>query len=594
MSEEDKKTCKKEPLVKSDTERKELLMLDDKDLENLKTWAKRAHGDETASTVESMVASAKAESTIVDGAQENEDRDATDELDNEVEEIMNEPVPNIDEEEAFIKKVKSVKKDDPDWENMKRRGTRALGRDYLLSSLSHLPSIPGTQVGRGRKAAKASKLRAMKMKEKPQLHPVPRECREELVNNSSKGKEIPTSSPRKTVARTSQTSPYMSVDQLKRAMIDKVEKEKTAEIEKLSTKMRGREAEIIEARLKNDYDKLQKLENQKDGELGRIAAKAIKAERIKQILKGNNDDEVYNFTWFIDRRAGNGEDAIWWSKFDDQGIAQVNLGVDEPEEEGLSGEMDERKERLAQEKMDPSDEFELTEVAKEKIFEEIYKGKEKKAAQPAIVGKAAVESEAVLDMDEAGPSTSKRARTEHETEVESESEIDVSDVIDLDTLRKQRSKVAMKPKKAKKWKRPLPKLEGKTKENYLLWLQNIIKMERKNLRHVIEGQPMGASDVIEDIPGNIKAGPIYNSIANWRYEAYKRQYRPMNSRFIDLITMSADDVEKLDYNDRVNYKIGVYQLLNNINFVSARYQLSDIRGKLPTSRIKNLLAKFYH
>ena len=121
-----------------------------------------------------------------------------------------------------------------------------------------------------------------------------------------------------------------------------------------------------------------------------------------------------------------------------------------------------------------------------------------------------------------------------------------------------------------------------------------MKAERKNLKYVIEGQPMGASDVIEDIPGNIKAGPIYNSIANWRYEAYKRQYRPMNSRFIDLITMSADDVQNLDYHDRVNYKIGVYQLLNNINFVSARYQLSDIRGKLPTSRIKNLLAKFYH
>ena len=592
MSEGKKKVGKTEALARPATEGNDLLMLDDKDLENLKSWAKQAHGDETASTVELMVASAKAESTIVDGAQDKEEIDATDELDKEVEEIMSEPVPSIDEDEAFIEKVKSVKKDDPDWANMKRRGTRSLGRDYLLSSLTHLPSIPGTPVGRGRKAAKASKLRAMKMKDKPQLTPVPRECREDLVNNNSKGKEKLTPGPEKMVTRTSQTSPYMSVDQLKKAMIDKVEKEKTVEIERLSTKLRGREAEIIEARLKNDYDKLRELENQKDGELGKIAAKAIKAERIKRILRGNDDDEVYNFTWFIDRRAGNGEDAVWWSKHDDQGIAQVNLVRDESDEEGLSEEVKERKKRLSQGKADPADEFELMEVAKEKILTEVYKGKDIKAAQPAIVGEAVDVQEVDSDTNEAGPSTSKRARTEHETE--DDSEIDVSDVIDLDELHKQRPKKASKAKKAKKWKRPLPKLEGETKANYHLWLNDIMKAERKNLKYVIEGQPMGASDVIEDIPGNIKAGPIYNSIANWRYEAYKRQYRPMNSRFIDLITMSADDVQNLDYHDRVNYKIGVYQLLNNINFVSARYQLSDIRGKIPTSRIKNLLAKFYH
>ena len=77
-------------------------------------------------------------------------------------------------------------------------------------------------------------------------------------------------------------------------------------------------------------------------------------------------------------------------------------------------------------------------MAKEKILREVYKGKEEKVAQPAIVGKAADEKEVNLDMDEAGPSNSKRAKTKPETE--DESEIDVSDVIDLDTLRKQKSK----------------------------------------------------------------------------------------------------------------------------------------------------------
>ena len=39
MSEEDKTANKKEPLAKADRERSELLMLDDEDLESLKTWA---------------------------------------------------------------------------------------------------------------------------------------------------------------------------------------------------------------------------------------------------------------------------------------------------------------------------------------------------------------------------------------------------------------------------------------------------------------------------------------------------------------------------------------------------------------------------
>ena len=254
-------------------------------------------------------------------------------------------------------------------------------------------------------------------------------------------------------------------------MIEKVENEKDDEIQKLSTRMRGRDAELVEARLKNDFEKLQKLENRKDAELGKIAAKAIKAERIKQILKGNDDDEVYNFTWFIDRRAGNEEDEIWWSKSDDQGIAQVNLAGDDSEGEELSEETKKRKERLAQGRPDPTDEYELKEVAKEKILTEINKGKEEKVAQPAIVGKATNKTEDDSDLDEAGPSNSKRAKSEPENE--DVIEIDVSDVIDLEILRKQKPKAVTKPKTVKRWKKPLPKLVGKTKENYFLWLNNI-------------------------------------------------------------------------------------------------------------------------
>ena len=141
----------------------------------------------------------------------------------------------------------------------------------------------------------------------------------------------------------------------------------------------------------------------------------------------------------------------------------------------------------------------------------------------------------------------------------------------------------------------MPKLEGKAKENYLNWLGNITKMERKQVKNVIRGKPAAPNaGEVEETPGSIKAGPIYSRIPIWRYESYKRQFRPMNSRFIELITMDHEEAENLSYEDRVNYKMGVYQLLNNINFISARFQLEDVRGQIPTSMIKNRLLKFYH
>lgn len=100
-------------------------------------------------------------------------------------------------------------------------------------------------------------------------------------------------------------------------------------------------------------------------------------------------------------------------------------------------------------------------------------------------------------------------------------------------------------------------------------------------------------EVIGRTTEHIKMGPIYNLIPKWRYESYKRQYRPLNTRFIELITQNREVAEQFTYKERVNYKMGVYQLMNNINYISARYQLADIRGQTPTSMIKNKLLKFY-
>ena len=61
--------------------------------------------------------------------------------------------------------------------------------------------------------------------------------------------------------------------------------------------MRGRDAEVVEARLKNDLEKLQELEKRKDAVLGKMAAKVIKAEQIKQILTGIS--KLENIHWAL-------------------------------------------------------------------------------------------------------------------------------------------------------------------------------------------------------------------------------------------------------------------------------------------------------
>ena len=280
---------KMKTMSKIDKNLEEKLMQDNEVLEDLKAWASPNYENITEKPKEGQ--GERVESAIVDRTH----KEASDDMEDEVEIIINEPIPKIDDEVVFTKKVKSIKKDNKDWADMKKRDQKTYGRDYLLTTLPILPSIPGKQVGRGQKAAKASKLRAMKNKAKPQLAPIPRESHEQLLESEGSSLntyQIPTSTPSRTKERandqlnqTTQTSPCKPGTS-KETRIEEAIEARDNEIIQMSTILRGRDARMAEARLKNDHKTIMELQNKKERDLGKMAARTAKAERVRHTLVG--------------------------------------------------------------------------------------------------------------------------------------------------------------------------------------------------------------------------------------------------------------------------------------------------------------------
>ena len=107
-------------------------------------------------------------STAVDRPPPPTESPKVDEVDKKVVEVVTELAPEIEEptdelveeiDEDFIEKVRATGENSKAWQAMRRRGKKEFGKDYLLKTLPILPSIPGKPVGRGRKAAMASKKR---------------------------------------------------------------------------------------------------------------------------------------------------------------------------------------------------------------------------------------------------------------------------------------------------------------------------------------------------------------------------------------------------------------------------------------------------
>ena len=150
----------------------------------------------------------------------------------------------------------------------------------------------------------------------------------------------------------------MKIALTKAAELEELEEVRDNEVLTLTTKMRGKDAEITEAQLKVDKNKWKDLKATRNRELGSCAAKAVEAARQKRKLETGKDDSkgIRRFTWFLDRRASDGKKEIWWSQNEDQGVTEIDL----------DGPGNERK-RIKLGKPNAKDEFELIDTAKERI-----------------------------------------------------------------------------------------------------------------------------------------------------------------------------------------------------------------------------------
>ena len=126
-------------------------------------------------------------------------------------------------------------------------------------------------------------------------------------------------------------------------------------------------------------------------------------------------------------------------------------------------------------------------------------------------------------------------------------------------------------------------------------MDELRKEERKKLKNVIIGEPYDPKSRVFDFhSGEIQKGPMFRSIPKWKFDDFKNQYRPMNKKFVDLITMNADKAGNLSYKERTEYKMGVCQLILNLNYISCTHKPICIRGPCPVSLVKTRIMKHFH
>ena len=89
----------------------------------------------------------------------------------------------------------------------------------------------------------------------------------------------------------------------------------------------------------------------------------------------------------------------------------------------------------------------------------------------------------------------------------------------------------------------------------------------------------------------------YNKHAEIRVHTVRQRglrYRPINKIGQDLIKASLDQAQTFTEQDRAMYKMLIVQMVDNLNYISARYAHKRIRLQNPTKFIKKKLLHYYH
>ena len=66
----------------------------------------------------------------------------------------------------------------------------------------------------------------------------------------------------------------------------------------------------------------------------------------------------------------------------------------------------------------------------------------------------------------------------------------------------------------------------------------------------------------------------------------------MSDRFCDLITKSEKEASEFTEQERFEIKMGVWQMLDNLNFISCQFAYKEIRGENPTGKLKKEILSY--
>ena len=136
------------------------------------------------------------------------------------------------------------------------------------------------------------------------------------------------------------------------------------------------------------------------------------------------------------------------------------------------------------------------------------------------------------------------------------------------------------------------------------YLYRLVTAEKELLRDVVKGEPFFVSSQRNDqhvrpswkIYNDSRRDP-YNKHTEIRVHTVVQRglrYRSINKVGQNLVSATLNEARVFTEHDRAMYKMVIIQMLDNLNFISARYAHKRIKLQNPTKELKQKILNYYH
>ena len=136
------------------------------------------------------------------------------------------------------------------------------------------------------------------------------------------------------------------------------------------------------------------------------------------------------------------------------------------------------------------------------------------------------------------------------------------------------------------------------------YLYRLVKEEKKLMWDVIKGVPF--SEMNKRVNQKVRPSTkMFNDPEEDPYTPYREirahtviergiRVRPINRTGELMASSTKQDMANFSANDRILYKMVVLQMVENLNYISAKYAHKRINCKNPTKEIKEKILNYYH